>query len=192
MNRNTGTAAVLVVLLGVLVACESALPYRRTVVESPWQTFGEAKASFDQIAPNQTKTADLEELGFDPYRNPNVSILTYMDVFRLFIPNDGIKLEKQDPGVRACIAARERCTGLAVEPLREFDKEYGNFWTNFFGFRTKVELSGWLFGSTIVMVDDTVVYKLWEGNPAVLKRQDAVKPLGFLQDFFVEFRLRFP
>jgi hypothetical protein len=76
--------------------------------------------------------------------------------------------------------------------LREFDKEYGGFWSNFFTFRTKSELSGWLFGSTIVMVDETVVYKLWEGNPAVLKRQEAVKPLGPLQEFNFQFGLRFP
>jgi hypothetical protein len=192
MNRDSLTATTLVVLLGALVACESALPSRQTVVESRWQSFEEAKATFDQIELNETKREDLAHLGFDPYRSPNVTILTYMDIFRLFIPNDGIKIEQQDPGIQLCIAAREECTGLAIEPLREFDKEYGNFWTNFFDFRTKSELSGWVFGSTIVMVDDTVVYKLWEGNPAVLKRQDSVKPLGWFQDFNIDFTLRFP
>jgi hypothetical protein len=192
MIHKSTLATVLLVLAIPALACSKLLPRRTLEVDSPWTTFQEAKAAFERIEPNETTRESLADLGFDPYANDNVAILTYMDVFQIFIPNDGIRIEQQDPGIQRCVEARERCTGLAIQPLREFDREYGNFWLNFFEFRTRTEVSGWAFASVIVLIDDTVVYKLDEGNPAVLKRSEQVKPLGFFQDFDVEFKVSFP
>lgn len=182
----------LAALLCPLVACQSLLPRRATYVESPWQTFDEAVAAFDRVKVGETHREELQGLGFDPYENENMAILTYMDVFAKFVPNDAIKLDQLDPGVQKCIAVRDRCQAVQAEIFREWDREYGNFFLNFFTFRTDAEITGWFFAPTIVLVDDTVAYKLWEGNPSVFKTQSETKPLGPFQDFDVDFKVKFP
>ena len=67
-----------------------------------------------------------------------------------------------------------------------------SFWLNFFSFRTETEVSGFVFESLIVVQDDTVTYKLWEGNPTVLKRSRKTQPLGPLNDVDMSIRLSFP
>ncbi len=191
MNRIArAVAPVLAAFLAL--GCESLLPHQRTHLDSPWAEFDDALAAFHAIEVGETRQEDLAHLGIDPYRSDNVEILTYMDVFQKFVPNDGIRLDQQSVGVQDCIAARERCLGLQIEPFREYGREYGNFWSNFFRFREQTEIAGWVFESTVVMVDDVVVYKLWEGNPTVMKRQDKVKPLGPFQDIDIKMKLEFP
>lgn len=191
MNRACRPLAV-VALLCPLMACQSLLPRRTIEVESPWQTFDDAVAAFDQVKIGTTTRGELEALGFDPFKNQNMAILTYMDVFEEFVPNDAVKIEQLDPGVQKCISVRDRCRAVETVIFREWDREYGNFFLNFFQFRTKAEITGWLFDATIVLVDDTVVYKLWQGSPSIVKRQQQTKPLGFLQDFEIDFKVKFP
>jgi hypothetical protein len=174
------------------LGCESALPHTRTVTDSPWEHFNEAQAAFDSIEVGKTTATDLEELGFHPYRGENVAIIDYMDIYRTFLPNASTRMEDQPEGVQACIEARSGCEGWRTTVLREFDREYGGFWSNFFAFRTKTEVTGWIFDSLLVLVDDEVVYKLWEGNPAITKRSDRVRPLGPFQDPDFRFGLTFP
>jgi hypothetical protein len=176
----------------LLPACESALPHQRVVTESPWAEFADAKRAFDRIELEKTNVEALRELGFHPYRNDNVAILSYMDVFEIFVPNASLRVEETPSGIQRCIESRERCVGYRQAVLREFDREHGNFWSNFFQVRVKQEVAGWVFESTLVLVDDVVVYKLWEGNPAVLKRSERIQPLGPLNDLDIDVRLGFP
>ena len=81
----------------------------------------------------------------------------------------------------------DRCRAVETEIFREWDREYGSFFLNFFQFRKKTEITGWLFDATIVLVDDTVVYKLWQGSPSIVRKKQETKPLGFTQDF--DFRI---
>lgn len=189
---KTTPTLLLVTLAFLLPACESALPRQRVVTESPWEEFRSAKQAFDAIELGRTTVEELQQLGFHPYDNENVAILSYMDVFEIFVPNASLSVEDTDPGIQRCISSRTGCVGYRQAVLREFDREYGNFWSNFFQFRTRQEVTGWFFESTLVLVDDTVVYKVWEGNPAVLKRSDRVQPLGPLNDIDIDVRLRFP
>jgi len=170
------------------IGCSSFLPgllprdQRR--VDSPWSSFDEAKAAFDEIVPGHTSAEGLREIGFHPVATPNVEILTYVDVYERFVPNDGIRLRDQAPAVQYCIAVRERCNGWRLEPQRSNDRRFGNFLLDFFTFRRRVETTGWTFSSLIVLVDDEVVYTLWDGKPSELRHTDSIKPLGPLQDFF--------
>jgi hypothetical protein len=178
--------------VALLAGCESALPRQHVVTESPWEDFAGAKRAFDAVEVGRTGMEELHELGFHPYRNDNVAILSYMDVYEIFVPNASLRVEDTDPGIQRCIASRGGCVAFRQTVLREFDREYGNFWTNLFQFRTKEEMTGWFFESTLVLVDDQVVYKLWEGRPAVLKRSEKVQPLGPFNDIDIDIRLRFP
>ena len=165
------------------------LPDERRRTESPWSSFEEAKAAFDLIATGETTSAELRTLGFHPESTPNVAILTYVDVYRRFVPNDGIRLEDQDPGVQDCVRQRERCNGWQMEPRTERDKRQGNLLLDWFTFRRQVESTGWSFRSLIVVIDERVVYKLWEGNPSEMRYADSIRPLGPLQDFFFTINL---
>jgi len=190
MTRSL-TAALLALSLAS-IACESALPHQETRVTSPWSSFEKAKADFDQIEPGSTTTKQLAPLGYDPFGGENVAVLTYMDIFERFVPNASMTLEQQDEAIQRCVSARNRCIGYLRIAMEELDREYGNFWLNLFEFKTETEVAGFEFESTLVIVDDVVVYKLWEGHPAVLKRQTRTKPLGFLNDFDIKVGLKFP
>jgi hypothetical protein len=160
------------------------LPDRREWVESRFESFDEARAAFDEIVPNVTSTDDLRALGFHPEESPNVEILTYMDVFERFVPNNGIYLRDQDPGVQECIHMRELCHGWQLDPLYRREERIGNLALDFLSFRRQTEITGWNFSSLLIVVDGRVVYKLWDGNPDDLQHEDRIRPLGPLQDFF--------
>jgi len=190
MNRSH--IATFLVLALASVGCESALPHQETRVTSPWSTFEKAKADFDRIQLGSTTAKDLEPLGYDPFSGENVAVLTYMDIFERFVPNASMTLEQQDEAIQNCVNVRTRCIGYMRIAMEERDREYGNFWLNLFEFKTETEVAGFEFESTLVLVDDVVVYKLWEGHPAVLKRQSKTKPLGFMNDFDIKVGIKFP
>jgi hypothetical protein len=178
LRTVVGMAAVAWLALG----CAKLLPYERESIESPWESFEGAKAAFDLVRLEETNDEELRGLGFHPFGAPNVEILTFMDVYQRFVPHDGIRLADQDPGVQRCVEVRERCTGYRVRPKRTFSKRHGNFVLDYLSFRRQTETTGWEFGSLLVLVDGRVVYKLWEGNPSLLTREDRVQPLGPLQE----------
>ena len=69
--------SLLVVLMAIVLAsCSSGLPKGGAKTKSQWNSFEEAKASYDSIILNETTTDDLQDLGFDPYSAPNVRILS--------------------------------------------------------------------------------------------------------------------
>jgi hypothetical protein len=69
-----------------------------------------------------------------------------------------------------------------VRPTRLEARRHGNFFLDFLSFRRQTETTGWRFEALVVVVGHRVAYKLWEGNPAVLSRQDRIQPLGPLQE----------
>lgn len=75
----------------MLASCSSSLPKGEATTKSPWETFEQAKASYDSIVPFETVTSDLEELGFDPYSTPNVRILSYLDIIKKFNPSNSVR-----------------------------------------------------------------------------------------------------
>ena len=166
-----------------LTSCSALLPRGESTTESPWHSFEEAKAMFETITPYQTKTDQLKSLGIDPFVNPNVTILTYSDILRRFVPNIIARPDDLDGGIRDCIAAMELCRGYEVDHKQTKRKRYGNFWLDFFNFKRKTEVSGWRFNAVIVSKGDLVVYKLWSGQPLIHELEENRNPLGPLQGF---------
>lgn len=162
--------------------CGGLLPKTVKVVRSPWSSFAEAKAAYDRIIPLKTDQAELKSLGFDAYTVPNVKILSYLDIMQRFMPNDSIKPEKLDDGVRNCIEARSACYGYEVLPEQIHGERTGNFWADFFNFKRVSVETGWSFNALIILKNDHVVFKLWSGTPVVDTQQERTNPLGPLQD----------
>jgi hypothetical protein len=163
--------------------CSGALlPSVKQTTKSPWQNFEDAKKSFDKIVPHQTTSEDLKLLGFDPFETPNVKLITYLELFQKFIPNQSVRLEDIDPGVRSCLQAREACQGYEASPKILNSKRYGNVMLDLFNFRRKTITLGWHFSALIVLKNGLVVYKLWGGEPNVSESEDKKNPLGPFQD----------
>ena len=167
------------IIVFTLSACGGLLPKVKEVSYSPWKSFEEAKMAYDQIVINHTTREELRQLGYDPFTTPNINILTYLDIAGAM---PSINEEEWDEGLLKCVKAASKCTGYDIEPKYVKSQRYGNFWLDLFNFRRKTKETGWKFKALVVLVDDTVVYKLWGGNPSVSKDTDKTNPLGPLQD----------
>ena len=96
MKKKIAVIILLLILCILVSGCSSLLPSTRKDTKSPWNSYEEAKAAFDQIVPYKTTSEDLKKLGFDPFNTPNIALLTYMDVVQRFMPNPSITLRELD------------------------------------------------------------------------------------------------
>ncbi len=180
-SKKTVGASIAITIIWLLTGCSSLLPSGKTVKKSPWKTFDEAKLSFDQITLGETTTDELAQLGFDPHSTPNIAILSYLDVRKLFnyeMDRDTFYHE----GVNRCIRARESCHAYDVEIEDIRKKRVGNFWLDLFVIKRQEQTTGWRFRALILLVDNQVVYKLWSGNPMLNETKAKKNPLGPLQE----------
>lgn len=173
---------VLLFLSVVVSGCTSILPRGEIKTKSPWDTFGQAKASYDNITLNSTTTADLQELGFDPYNTPNVRILSYLDILQRFNPNNSVKNEDLPPTVRGCLASREACLAYEASPRSSTSKRVGNVVLDLLKFKRERVVTGWSFNALIVIDHSVVVYKIWNGLPMIDQKTSRNNPLGPLQN----------
>jgi hypothetical protein len=173
-------------MLAALLICGSGcsvlLPQARTVMKSKWSSFEEARAAFDRIVPNETQTNELAQLGFDPEVNPNVKILTYLDLIGRFMPNPSITKADLDTEVRACIEAREKSQAWEIELSEVKARRYGNALLDVTGFVKKTHETGWRFNGLLLIREGRVVYKLSSGQPSVDRSERKIRPLGPLQE----------
>lgn len=179
--KITSQISVVVTLIWLIAGCSSLLPSGGTVKKSPWKLFDEAKSSFDKIVINQTTDEELIELGFDPHSTPNIAILSYLDVRRLF----NYELDREEfyhEGVNLCVKAREACQGYDVSIEDIHKKRVGNFWLDLLVVKREEQTTGWRFRALILLVENKVVYKLWSGNPMLDETHAKKNPLGPLQD----------
>jgi hypothetical protein len=165
----------------MMFGCTSLLPSTRQTIHSPWNSFEEARAAYEKISPMTTTHEEIHELGFDPFTTPNIRILTYLDIMNRFLPNPSIRLEDLDKGIVACIEAKASCKGYEINPQFLKSERYGNVLVDLLNFRRKTKDSGWRFEALIVLVNGTVVYKLWGGTPVIDQTRDEKRPLGPLQ-----------
>jgi hypothetical protein len=165
----------------LLVGCGGMLPTEKNIVKSPWKSFDQAKAAFDKITPYETTADDLKKLGFDPYTTPNIAILNYLDIMKLF-DYDPEHEESLAEGIRLCLEAKELCHAYDVEAADIKRKRTGNVALDMFKFKRKTYSTGWQFKALIFMIDGSVVYKMWGGKPIVDEFEEKKKPLGPLQD----------
>lgn len=164
------------------VGCKSMSAKGRAKVETKWKTFDAAKHDFDHIKPNETMTEDLVYLGFHPCGNPNVRVLTYLEVMNRFVPNSSVKMEDVPQPVRDFIAAQEKGCAYEVEVIDERSKRYGNLLLDVLSFDRKTCYQGWNFKALVLVKDDVVVYTMWSGQPKTERHERKVRPLGPVQE----------
>ena len=169
----------------VLIGCSNLLPTIEQTNESRWKNYEETRQSFDRIVPGKTTSTELKELGFDPFENPNIKLLNYLDIIRIFIPNESIRMVDLHPNVRNCLKAKTECRGYEISPKITHSERYGNVVLDVFNFRRKTRTTGWKFQGLIILNGEQVVYKLESGQPRILELEDKENPLGPLQDISV-------
>lgn len=167
--------------IGLFSGCSSMLPSGEEVVKSPWASFDEAKASFDQITPNESMVEGLTQLGFDPYKTPNIKILNHLDVRGLFNYEPGFD-GNYHPGVIGCMNAKEACQAYDAQISNIQKKRVGNFLLDLMVVKRVEHKTGWKFRALILLVDDQVIYKLWSGSPMLDETSRKTNPLGPFQE----------
>lgn len=171
-------------LAGILIAmtgCSSLLPDAKQETQTPWHSYAEAQAMFDSITPGKTTLAELNALGIDPAKTPNVALLSHTDLLRRLVPSSSFDIHLLDPGLQECVSAQAGCFAYEIEQLSLRRNRYGNFWLDFLNFRRQVDVSGWQFDAVVVIKKNIVVYKLWSGKPKVHALENERNPLGPLQ-----------
>ena len=169
-------------LVAVLTgSCSTMLPRVRSE-SSPFMSFEEARNAIDALVPMKSDVTALAQLGIDPVKQPNTTILTHSDIVRRFVPSALLKREDLDPGVLACLEARDACRGWEITAARILKARTGNFFTDFTNFSRRSETTGWRFNALILLVNDRVVYRAWGGQPSVNEIEVNTDPLGPLQE----------
>jgi hypothetical protein len=135
----------------LLAGCSSLLPRsKESSPTSPWTTYREAQAAFDQIVPGKTTVADLAELSLDPDKVPNIAVLNYSDVLRRFMLNQSVTVSDLDRGVQECVQAMTVCRGLEVSQRLVKKHRNGSFWLDFLGFRRETHIQGFRFNGLVL------------------------------------------
>jgi hypothetical protein len=170
--------------IGCLVGlggCSSLLPQSRTESTS-FSSFEEVRAAFEKLQPMKTDLATLQANGFNPAAHPNTKLLTHSDVVRIFVPTALLERDDLDPGILACLEARDACHGLEFDAAKISRARVGNFFADFANFHRRTELTGWRFHGLILFVKELVVYRSWGGQPRINEVETTDNPLGPLQD----------
>lgn len=172
------------VLLGVSLmtsGCTSLLPKSRSD-SSTFERFQDAQQAVDSLVPMKSSRLTLAEIGLDAEKLPNTVILTQSDVLRRFLPSNVLRMQDLDPGVIACIEAKEGCRGLEFNIARISRQRTGGFFSDFVNFSRRTETTGWRFNGIVLLVNDVVVYRAWGGQPLINEVDVTNNPLGPLQD----------
>jgi hypothetical protein len=160
------------------VGCSTLLPSGKSVAESPWLYYADAKNAFDSVVVGTTTVDDLKRLGFDIKASPNLKILNYLDIAATV---QAIPMPELDPGLQSCLRARAECRAYVFEPKRTYSKRIGNFWLDSLNFRRVTQETGWRFKALFVFINHHVAYKLSSGEPQIDQLEDKVNPLGPFQ-----------
>ena len=179
-SQLIGSACLLSFAL-LLDGCSSLLPQVRSE-STPFKSFDEARIAIESLVPMESDVAMLNRTGLDPVKQPNTIILTQTDIVRRFIPSALLKREDLDPGVWACVEARDDCRGWEITASQIEKKRTGNFFADFTNFLRRSETTGWRFNALVLLVNDKVVYRTWGGQPSVNEVEVNTNPLGPLQE----------
>ena len=176
------TTILLALLLCLASGCSGLLPVAKTTAESPWDSFDQIKSAFDMIIPLETTKADLRKLGFDPHQTANMQILNYLAIIQKFMPNTNITMADLPPGLRSCLEAKDSCVAYELKIENMKSKRHGNLLLDLLRFKRQAHQTGWRFSAFIVLVNDMVVYTLWDGQPRIEGEVYKKNPLGPLQE----------
>ena len=168
-------------LLFLISACSTLLPKASTDTTT-FKSYDEARAAIDSLVPNKSNRENLDDSGFSLKKHPNMTLLTHLDVMRRFLPTGLLRRDDLDPGIVACLEARDGCTGVEITGTKTASERKGSFFADFFNFDRRTETTGWRFNAIVLFVNDTVVYRATSGQPNVNEVQESHNPLGPFQD----------
>jgi hypothetical protein len=126
-------------LIGVtsLAGCASLLPHGEVEIATQFASFEEARDTIEALKPFYSSRQRLAELGIDPAKQPNITILTYTDILHHFVAGSAIERKDLDPGITACFDAREKCTGWEIVVSKISKKRSGNALLDITNFRRR-------------------------------------------------------
>jgi hypothetical protein len=174
--------ALFLLVLSFCSGCKTLLPSGQETSTATWKTYAEAEQTFKRIIPSKTTKGELEALGIDFNKTPNLKSLTYLDVMERFkLDSTVFNKLKLPPGIEGALNKHEKC--LAYELNLEYvdKRRVGGFWKDLLAFEQVTQRKGWAFNALIVMVDDTVIYVLYSGSPKINTRESNKQPLGPFQ-----------
>ena len=99
----------------IVTGCSNLLPAVERTTESRRKNYGDARRSFDMIAPGKTMAKE-DETGFDPFENPNIKLLNYLDITRTSISNEPIRLADLHSSISVFLKAKTDCRGHQISP----------------------------------------------------------------------------
>ncbi len=166
-----------------LAACATdVLPSTSQDRSGPFATYEIAEMAFRIITPGKTDSAKLRELGIDPKTTPNMRVINYTEVMRVFMPADTVALKDLDPAVQGCINVRDHCSGYVLSPEMKETQRTGDVSLDLLGINRETKETGWAATILLLLVDDVVVYKLWSGSGRSEGTSRETNPLGPAQD----------
>jgi hypothetical protein len=114
-------------LLTVLTGCTALLPKSDSGVKDRWDSFESARATFELIVPYKTSSKEMVQMGYDPFSNSIVTILTYADVIRRLMLPTTIESMKFNRGIVECVSAQEQCQVYEIDLKQLHRRRSGNF-----------------------------------------------------------------
>ncbi|MEK1904866.1 MAG: hypothetical protein AAAB13_03735 [Pseudomonas sp.] len=172
--------SIAVITTSLLCGCGSLLPSEQAEAQSPFNDYLDAEIRYSQAQPGKTTRSELFSLGFDPLTQGNGKMLSFIDI-RLMFVQANIPIDYLPDGLVKCLEAKDRCIGYAFDFNKTDTQRTGNFWADIFNFRKQRELKGWAFRAVFVLVDDTLVHKVSNGEPNIRRHEVKRNPLGPLQ-----------
>lgn len=170
-------------VLALLSACAQFLPYSRSEEPSPFATFEAARTAIERIEPHRTTLEEMKALGLDPQASSNVREIPYPQLVAQLVESPSLALTELDPGIRECIAVRQRCRAYQFHFSRVVRERTGDFLLDFLNFDRTTRTSGWRFEAVVLMRDDDVVlFRNHAGEPRIDTSERVRNPLGPLQN----------
>ena len=171
----------LLLTTSLLTGCSNLLPTSKQDINNQWQSFDDVKKSYDEIIPNSTTMDTVRTIGFDPFKKPNMRILNHSQVVAAVLPSPLQDRATIPQGISDCMQAQEGCIGYLFELSRINRQRVGNFLLDFTNFKRNTHTTGWKFAALIVVINNTVVFKQWSGQPMIDETELRNNPLGPFQ-----------
>jgi hypothetical protein len=164
-----------------LSACSHLLP-RANDSASSFESYDAARQAVEGHIPLGSTIEALRTLKLDPAQHPNTRILSHSELARRFLPSNLLERKDLDPGIIACLEARQSCQAWEINESRIKRERTGNFLLDFVNFKRRTVTTGWRFQALVLLVNDQVVYRSWGGQPNINQVQQTNNPLGPFQD----------
>lgn len=165
-----------------LSGCASLLPRGHSEEVSPFGSFKSARDAIERVEPYRTTVEGMRALGFDAHASTNVREIPFPQLIGHLVENPYLPPADLDPGIRECIAVRQRCRAYLFHFSRMVRQRTGHFVLDFLNFKRVTRTSGWRFEGVVLVRDDgLVLFRNHGGEPNVESTEVARNPLGPFQ-----------